>query len=291
MPKGQKTDPALVAQWRELRKQGYSTTDIALMTNQHSDHIDRTIWYNVKDIPYQRGQKPTTVAVVAQDLSDEAIQKGSLKERVLLTLARGAAPTMQDLYDRIKRVTPVGENVDMHNMAHVTKSLYRAGLVAMRESNGDKGNKEVWRNVRLTQRGEMKAFELRPRDAKGPDPTDFRTQPKQAPAGPVEVVKPVEPPKENGQVHVVLPPLTPAQEKLATALHEDRMEQERLDAAFPLIKILLGRELKHRTAVRLLREAGMTEQADLIEGDAPKNTPLEEEVLRLLKEFKIHLEG
>ena len=103
---------------------------------------------------------------------------------------------------------------------------------------------------------------------------------------PAALVK-VEEPKPEEEWGPATEPLGPIMQRVISEAVEDAVPSEK----WPLIAQLIVHAesvQKAQQAIGILREAGMSEEADLVQSSVRNLTPLEEEVIRFVKEVGIH---
>lgn len=267
------SEAARVARARELLNQGLKAWEVTRRVGLGSGTVQRlatdptyTPDFRIMEIRRKQFQDKRIREGRAnpQDVKErpELQQAVSLRERILAALRADPGRGFSPLELRAA-ITRPGENIDLHNIIHVVvDGLRKQGLVKADERH--QGKETLWFNIRLAGAG-YKA------NATASAPPPPLPQPARAPARPE--------PAPNSAA--VAPAPTPAPSRPLA------QNQRPLGADYPLLRQLVGRRGKVAMAAGLLREAGLTDEADLVMGSV-KISALEEEVLKLVEEFKIN---
>lgn len=208
-------------------------------------------WQEGKRTGHPNPTKKQPVPVVA-------VEQTSIRTKTLLLLAKGEYMTL----DALRRDANAfegraeGKGYDNHELWHVLRSLEKQGLIYMRTQR--RGENHQMLRATITNPGLVEVEKLRPGWVAPPrKPTEV---------APVERV--VAPPRQNEQPAAPVPAPVPAPAQ---------------GPSYPLLRALLKRGSKVRAAATLLREAGMVDAAELIEGTSLDYTPLENEIINLLE--------
>lgn len=218
-------------------------------------------------------------------------QTESLKTRLLAAISARHPDRFQTAFELRNVIARPGESIDGHAVTHVLFTLRGGGWIKFKEVGkmkgelgGGGGGQNIVTDIRLTEQGYSQI-----RRANGAAQAlrgDFPPTPA-VNAPPAAETPPVAP--------------TPAPAEVSPQGAEDRDRQQQMFDTpqakpgdgintdhYPLIRNLILRPSKIAGAAKLLREAGMDEAATLIEAEQKQLTPLELEILALLKAYDIH---
>lgn len=300
-------DPIIVDKMRAMRLAGKTLREIA-EANGYSSAT--SVWRYVNDVKPQKVTGRMKAALgrnypERQKLREEGI---SLKWAVLESLTIGQAETpgviQMRVSDAFKRQLD-NRSVDQHNIVHVLHSLNKQGFVRFQQSNAHNKSQSILSGIRITdagrsalkRKGSMKGFPTTKALARSTtaqiiqgnvggeqarhqtDATDFRNHAAVAQGGPIErVYRDVS--AEQARVEETAPPPTTANHPW----YAEPWTGQRGDVLhdLPLLKQLEARTTKVQAAANLLREAGMEDEAGLVEAGI-KFTAFEEQVLELIK--------
>lgn len=214
------------------------------------------------------------------------------KERILAALGVKPVSKGLDLADLF-----AATGIDIHTIAHIVWSLQKQRLVTFRDAHGRglvgiklveqpkmddeiklptrRRDGEVTRSIAGMNGAAIPAAAGgSSRHAVGVDLTDWRNQPKTAPAGPVTRIL-GDPPRQNERAAAFL----------AERLEGIGVRKPVIDAdSFPHIHQLLHREEQIRRAADMLSDAGQVDLA-VAALDSIKYSGLESEVIKLIKEW------
>lgn len=251
--------------------------------------------YKVQPYGSRTGPRPKREATVEQRV-EPVSNGGSLKARIVMELYRhgGNASSIGEIQRWVARP---GENVDLHNITHLlTDSLSKQQWLTYKRTGGtQRAAASVIYDIRLTS----KAFRYKG-DINGQPAMSYKVADKVAANAANMAAATVESPPQTAQAApqapeepAVAPVPTPAPVGPHTPEYREERKQ-RTEAAlllngeaaadqYPLMRALVNRGTKVVAAAKLLREAGLTDMADLAEQEGAHFTDLEKEVVEFLR--------